>query len=303
MKVHGEGLADEDLKSDISDDSNEDTDEDLDLDEMDDVEEDETGGLKVSATNRKKPRVGGRRKRVRMSTLNSDGDDANEDEDDDEQEDKTQPEIKREYSPEQTGDGKRPYRRLAERKPKAPRQKLSQLDNQQYNNTGVSVVKRGRKPRGASVADEGQMKGVIGCEQSQTASDLLTSTYSAATNATGNYYPLGGYTAAVAMANNQNGAHNQHYAQSNINGVQSCHGTPTTDRYGHLNGGQHHLGQYSTLASHVQTSSSSPSNSSTTTTTPAAVNSHLRSQQQMSRSPTGGQLTAANGTSPSLSEW
>ena len=354
MKVHGEGISEDDLKSEASG-LNE---SDLDLDGDDETIDNELIDDELSI---RKKICRRRRKRMRMS-LNSDGerqgdqvvgdededdddddgDEDEEDEDDEDEEDEGEDDeeggeelreidggladIKREYSPEQTGDGKRPYRRQSlsgQRRRK--RQKLTSLDNNidEQPNGAPTIKQRGRKSGRAGDVANSKLDHVSGALNGsstmlRTATGVLddgqltlsgTTTSAAAsttttTSTSGNYYPLANYAArqyAAAMATNQPtvGSNQQTFvassAQQQQQQQQQCNNS-VTDQYG-----RHYASQPIGQPNSPSTDGSTVSNMRQQQ---HLQRSSLHQQQQpqlTSGSPTGG----PNRTSPpaTLTEW
>lgn len=317
MKVHGEGLADGSKSSNSDTDESElDLDDELDGDDLDD----DVLSRKVSSDNRLTGigrRSNGKQKRA---SLNSDGAEEDDDEEEEEEEDEDEEddeededladaeeentikglngvkmELKREYSPEQNGDGKRAYtRRNIQRglgAPKAgvrkPKKKLLMADNEASPIASVQQTptpgKRGRKPRQVHLQDaqsagedmkSGEQAVAVGHRQAVQAADnssggsQINPLALSGAAGTPTYYPLGSYAAGRGHyggggggGSNNNGSNQVSSNYASPSSQAQCNLTvapPATDQYG-----RHH---YS--ASQInQDSSSSPS----TTTTAAAT--------------------------------
>lgn len=185
MKVHGEGLADgiKLTTSDTEDDEVEDDEEDQDDgDEIDDgqqlgdagkASESELDRFGIGANNGGRSGKLNRSKKMmkRASSLNNSNLEEEEEEEElmeeigaNEESDgavRKLTEIKREYSPEQTGDGKRPYRRNRDKLNGGRRSKRKLLvqDNEQGQlDIGFPPMKRGRKPKILQQLEKGQQE-------------------------------------------------------------------------------------------------------------------------------------------------
>jgi len=317
MKVHGEGLAD-DIKSTTSENSNE---SELDLEDELDEDLDE-----VLASSKK---IGGRgrqqqQQRKRMS-LNSDGDgdddedeladgDEGEEEDGEEEEEEDGDEgredeldldaaeakseqIKREYSPEQSGDGKRPYKRAKE--VNLTTRKLSKSRRLSIDGDPISPTKRGRKPRISQVNNNGKLANVRNLTDNNTmvANPMATASVanSVGIGANPTYYQLNGYTSRQYSTEKANGA--------NYAAQTQCNQT-SLNQYA-----RHYASQEST-----NSSASAPERSALSSLSTVSLGQHAQSsqrsdhrllvsgKQQLLNSPTSGQT---NGTSPpaALSDW
>lgn len=339
MKVHGEGLADGSKSSNSdSDESELDLDDELDGDDLDD----DVLSRKASSDNNRLTSIGRRSNgKQKRASLNSDGaeedddeedeDDEEDDEDDDEEDDDladaedensmkglngVKIELKREYSPEQNGDGKRAYtRRNVQRglggAPKAvgvrkPKKKLLMADNEASPIASVQQTltpgKRGRKPRQVHLQDVQPAAEAVKPEQLAVGHRQAVQT--AAENSTGGpqinplalsgaagtptYYPLGNYAASrghygSSGSSNNNGSNQVSSNYASPSSQAQCNLTvapPATDQYG-----RHH---YS--ASQInQDSSSSPS-----TTTAAAAAATATSNS--SAAPTTERQTSLSGS-------
>lgn len=294
MKVHGEGLLDgtksttsdtdedEDEDEEIEEELEEDEESELDLDEMDN---NNSGSTRGSSTKN-------RRKLKPVSSLNSEEDGEVDETDELEEEDnvsegKKSTDIKREYSPEQSGDGKRPYRRNKDKLALARKSKRRPSENEAAGQP--KPAKRGRKPK----TQQQQQQNIIGpVEHLNQSSDNGQATI----GNTPTYYPLTGY--ARQYASHVNGGTN--YASAATGG--QCN---PLEQY-------HSRSLYTSQINTNQESNTSSSSSAATTGSASTIslngNQHHNQQhsaigtQQLS-SPNGAEQT--NGTSPpeALSEW
>lgn len=318
MKVHGEGLVDG-LKLTLSDeeecessDENEEDENELELDES------EANGESRNCNNRTKHRKG----RKRMS-LNSNGDRCDEDENVDEEEEeeeeedgdddeevadylaesgKRHEEIKREFSPEQSGDGKRPYRQRCDdskvvrsltplRKSKRRLSaSVAQGCDSEADATTLAATKRVRKAR-QQLLDE----------VAPTTNGCLLDANTTPDTPTNSYYPLAGYARHYAAASGQ-AANAQAYG--NQCGGQSA---ANNEQYNQRQQHHHYASQIQSNSQESNSSSSAlggdlPSLSSASA---AALNGQQQRNAHSLASPTSAHTTT-NANSPphaTLSEW
>lgn len=327
MKVHGEGLTDE-IKSTNSDsneselDLDDDDDDDLDNggvgDSMDDENVDGILNVKKITKTRKR-----RNRKLITKSLNSDGDDDEIDDDDDEDEyladgglneedglleekdnnneddDNIKADIKREYSPEQTGDGKRPYRRNLAKLTKTKLRKLNSSPSVANLDVSRSTNKRADK----------KSKNIQSDAQSITAPSVdiapinQLSTHLETTPNTAAYYTtLGGYAARNHQQQQQHlqqyNATNQHHPNQ-VNGAtytsssaQQC--GRSADQYN-----RHYAASQSNQESNLLSNR-------LIGMTHHSGNEHSNAHHQRLSSPTNRTNGQSHGTSPTsttLSEW
>lgn len=337
MKVHGEGLGDDDLKSTTTEHTNEselDSDEDdgerdgaslthqimMDVDEA--ANSDKTKRQKANGSRR-----GGSLRASKLS-LNSDGDDDGGDDEDDE-EDENQVHIKRNYSPEAqslttltTTSDKRSYRKSSVRGPKgfklmAAASSLAGSEVADSLLLGADDPIKGRKQSSVTGASRNHLAGSNGnskrasvCNEYNQSAQQQQQLDTSATNinmASVNYYPsLSGYarqyhesySSGASMGQQQQ----QHHQHNQL-------GTTHSQQYGRA---LHHPYSSQPVNSAIETSSSAVVSGNQQRQTGGAMHMTQQQQQHLSRSPTSsnqqGTRTSTSGASPNsvastLSEW